>query len=206
MVLVITMDLLFASVPALLVVLLCTSFVKLVTTFSILRVGLGLQGSGMAIVVVLVAGVFSLYLGAPLTTDLFRVGENPSGSAVYAACKPFFEAHTDSVLLSKVAKLREPLIASGVGGVSNTNQVAMTDALLPAFLLTELREALVIGVYLLVPFVVVDVLLAVICACGAMSQLAMGSLALPLKLLLFFAVDGWTLVTTRILKGYALTG
>jgi len=72
----------------------------------------------------------------------------------------------------------------------------------PAFLLTELREALTMAVVVLVPLVVVDLLVAQAAALLGMNQLPVAVVSVPLKLLLFLAIDGWTVVVGGLLAGY----
>ncbi len=180
------------SLPVFLLLLCCTPFIKLATTFSILRAGLGLSGAGTSAVVILLALVFSMYVSLPLVEHLLADQGTLNGGQVVATLRPFLQENTDSQLLSKVVAARQ----------NQKTAISSDYALLPAFLLTELRESLVIGVYILVPFVFVDILVAVLCACGAVPMLANGSVTFPLKLLLFLTVDGWTLLTTRLLRGY----
>jgi type III secretion protein R len=75
----------------------------------------------------------------------------------------------------------------------------------PAFALTELKTAFRIGFFLLLPFLVIDLLVAVVLLALGMHTLETRVLALPCKLLLFVAVDGWALLTRGLLLGYAGT-
>jgi flagellar biosynthesis protein FliP len=68
-----------------------------------------------------------------------------------------------------------------------------------AFLISELKSALSIGVMLLVPFVVTDILVAHFLTLVGISSLSAAVVSLPLKLLLFLAVDGWTLLAKKLL-------
>ena len=74
--------------------------------------------------------------------------------------------------------------------------------LLPAFLLTELSEAFQIGVLILLPFVVIDLVVAAILATLGLTTLTPGAVALPLKLLLFVLVDGLSTLSRALVAGY----
>lgn len=74
--------------------------------------------------------------------------------------------------------------------------------LAPAFLTTELREAFAIAVLLFIPFLVLDLVVALGLSALGLQSTQPGTVALPLKLLLFVAVDGWRLLVEALLRGY----
>jgi type III secretion protein R len=74
--------------------------------------------------------------------------------------------------------------------------------LAPAFVATELREAFAIAVLIFVPFLVIDLVVGLGLAALGLSGTSPQSIALPLKLLLFVAVDGWRLLLEGLLRGY----
>jgi type III secretion protein R len=76
----------------------------------------------------------------------------------------------------------------------------------PAFALAELKTAFRIGFFLLLPFLVIDLLIAVVLLAVGMHTLDARVVALPLKLLLFIAVDGWALIAKGLLVGYTGAG
>ena len=75
-------------------------------------------------------------------------------------------------------------------------------SLLPAFLLTELREAFQIGFLLFLPFLVVDLVVTNLLVGLGMTMLTPTSVSLPLKLLLFYLADGWFLLSKSLVEGY----
>jgi flagellar biosynthesis protein FliP len=75
--------------------------------------------------------------------------------------------------------------------------------LAPAFLATELREAFAIAVLVFVPFLVIDLVVALALAALGLQATQPQVVALPLKLLLFVAADGWRLLIDALLRGYA---
>jgi flagellar biosynthetic protein FliP len=77
------------------------------------------------------------------------------------------------------------------------------EALLPAFLVSELETAFAIGFRLLLPFLVLDILVAVLVSATGLVMLPPTMVSLPLKLLVFVAADGWTLVVRGLLDGFA---
>ena len=76
----------------------------------------------------------------------------------------------------------------------------------PAFLLSELTTALVIGFYLYLPFLVVDLVVSAVLAAMGLFMLPPTLVALPLKLILFVLADGWLLVASRLLQTFSVGG
>jgi flagellar biosynthetic protein FliP len=79
------------------------------------------------------------------------------------------------------------------------------EALLPAFLVSELETAFSIGFRLLLPFLVLDILVATLVVSTGLVMLPPSLVSLPLKLLVFVAADGWTLVIRSLLDGVGAT-
>lgn len=77
---------------------------------------------------------------------------------------------------------------------------------LPAFALTELREAFMIGFLVLLPFLVLDLVVASALQSVSLTTLQPSTVSLPFKLLLFVMIDGWTLLTQGLILGYAPVG
>ena len=73
----------------------------------------------------------------------------------------------------------------------------------PAFVTTELREAFTIAILIFIPFLVIDLVVALGLASLGLASTSPQTIALPLKLLLFVAVDGWRLLLDSLLRGYA---
>jgi flagellar biosynthetic protein FliP len=74
--------------------------------------------------------------------------------------------------------------------------------LIPAFVLSELRAAFIIGFVVFVPFLVVDIVVSAVLMSLGMVMLPPSLVSLPFKLLLFVLVDGWSLVVTTLLGSY----
>ncbi|MBK9069944.1 MAG: hypothetical protein IPL79_02905 [Myxococcales bacterium] len=87
---------------------------------------------------------------------------------------------------------------------SGRTNVASNDWLVvaPAFALTEFREALMLGLILMLPFLVLDVVAGVALSILGLGNVAVASVALPLKLMLFIFIDGWRLVSETLVSGY----
>ncbi len=108
--------------------------------------------------------------------------------------KAFLARHVD-------ARDRETFVGLSVrmGRTATGDELSV---LAPAFLTTELREAFAIAVLIFVPFLVIDLVVGLGLAALGLHATQPQTIALPLKLLLFVAVDGWRLLIDALLRGY----
>jgi flagellar biosynthetic protein FliP len=74
--------------------------------------------------------------------------------------------------------------------------------LIPAFMLTEIKKAFIIGIYLFIPFLIIDMVVASVLMSMGMMMLPPVMISLPFKIILFVLVDGWTLLTYEIVRSY----
>ena len=195
-----------AYLTGFLAVLLFTAFVKILTTLNILRSGLGLEGAGFGLVMIALAlalalVVSSAHSGIPLGTLMQRGGELAALEQRFA---PFLKQQADPAVVERLSR-----IAGGGGGVTGSAAPAAAEpsaeVMLAAFLITELTEAFQIALIILVPFLVIDLLVVNALMALGVTQLATAVVSMPLKLLLFFAIDGWTLLSEKLLTTYGGT-
>ncbi|MEC9439552.1 MAG: type III secretion system export apparatus subunit SctR [Myxococcota bacterium] len=204
-----------ALLPFLLIMV--TSFVKVAVVLSLLRTAIGAQQVPPNQVITGLAIVLSVYIMAPVAMDTYQVvepvvqkieqtEERPEyeewvGTAKEAVkpLKGFLLKHADPaerVLLHELAiQLRTP---------EQQKSLEADDLIIaiPAFVLTELKEAFTIGFLLFVPFLIVDLVVANILLSLGMHMLSPTTVSLPFKLLLFVLVDGWYLVVKGLILGY----
>lgn len=179
-------------------ILLASSFVRFATVLTILRFGLGLRSMTFGIVtaglaLALATAVLERDLGAE-KLSIFRPASLASAD-VEKTFRPVLERRTDKKL---VDDLGDKLSKRDTPGVSEDAPFGL---LLSAYVISELKIAFQIGLMVLVPFVVIDLLAANVLVMLGVTQITAGVLALPLKLLLFFAVDGWHLLIDKLLFG-----
>ena len=98
----------------------------------------------------------------------------------------------DIALFIKMAKIEKP---------KNRDDVP-TYCLVPAFMISELRRAFEIGVYLFFPFIVIDMIVASALMAMGMIMLPPVMISLPFKLILFILVDGWNLLTYELVRSF----
>ena len=188
-----------ALVP--LVLAAATAFTKSSVLLGALRVGLGAEALLPMAAVIALALVITIVVMGPTAADVLgeidarggfgALGGSPS--AWLDALEPwraFLFRHCDAAELEFFAELQardvqDPLVV------------------VPAFLVTELGEALAMAVVVLVPLVVVDLLVAQALALLGLTQMPVQLVAVPLKLLLFLAVGGWDVIVGGLVQGYA---
>jgi|tagenome__1003787_1003787.scaffolds.fasta_scaffold20972000_3 flagellar biosynthetic protein FliP len=187
------------------VLLMCTAFTKIVVVLSLVRSAIGTQSVPPNQVLVGLALFLSLFVMGP-TFDAMQsqgVGPYTKGTktleqAYTDGVKPlraFMLAHTRSEEVALMTK------ASGAAAPKTKDDVDLR-TLIPAFVLSELRAAFIIGFVVFVPFLVVDIVVSAVLMSLGMVMLPPSLISLPFKLLLFVLVDGWSLVVTTLLGSY----
>ena len=195
-----------ALVPVLLVTL--TSFLKISVVLSILRSALGAPQvppstavTGLALVLTLTVmapvGEASLAAaqGAPASAGALEAGARALGP--FKAFLARLARPDDQAAFLDLARRLRP---AGQGAEADPGDLAV---LAPAFMTSELRRAFTIGFLVFLPFLVLDLLVANVLLALGLTQLSPTSVALPLKLLLLVAVDGWRLLARGLALAYA---
>ncbi|TNM69402.1 flagellar type III secretion system pore protein FliP [Streptomyces sp. NP160] len=194
---------LLSVAPAML--LMMTAFTKIVVVLSITRNALGLQGVPPNQVLAGLALFLSLFVMAPVITQIntdavqpFLQGTITQGQMFEAAAEPLkqFMLHQtrqqDLALITRAADRPNP---------ANPADVPLT-TLIPAFVLSELRAAFIIGFVIYVPFLVIDIVVSSGLMALGMMMLPPVTVSLPFKLLLFVMVNGWGLIVTALVGSY----
>ena len=189
--------------PALL--LLCTSFTKVFVVLSITRNALGLSTVPPNQVLAGLALFISIFIMGPVLSDVnkdgvqpYLKGEKTQSVAFNDGVKPlreFMLNHTrkdELALFTKVADRPLP---------KTRDDVPLT-TLIPAFVISELRAAFIIGFVIYIPFLVIDLVVSASLMALGMMMLPPVSVSLPFKLLLFVLVNGWGLIVTSLVASY----
>ena len=194
------------------VLLMTTCFVRISVVLGLVRQGLGAAGVPGNQVVASLAIFLSALVMWPVWTQAWDQGLAPYQEGSLDAATAFERGslpirrwmaaqieqagNRDTMLLFLE---RHP---AGPQRAATYDEVPL-EALLPAFLVSELETAFAIGFRLLLPFLVLDILVATLAAATGLVMLPPTLVSLPLKLLVFVAADGWTLVVRGLLDGFA---
>jgi flagellar biosynthesis protein FliP len=185
--------------------LLVTSFTKIFVVLSLTRNALGLQSVPPNQVLAGLSLFLSLFVMGPVLTKVNKLGIQPylhgtkSQSAAWTdGVKPlreFMLAHT------RPQEIALMLRAGGLPNPADKAKLELT-TIIPAFVLSELRAAMIIGFVVYVPFVIIDLVVSSSLMSLGMMMLPPVSVSLPFKLLLFVLVDGWGLIITALVQSY----
>nr|WP_233205848.1 flagellar type III secretion system pore protein FliP [Cryobacterium sp. Y82] len=196
---------LLSVAPALL--LMMTSFTKIFVVLAMTRNALALPSIPPNQVLAGLALFLSLFIMAPVLTDINNIALQPylDGSlnftdALNLGSEPlrqFMLANTrgeDLALMTRAADQPNP---------DNPDDVTLL-TLIPAFMISELRAAFIIGFVIFIPFLVIDIVVSAALMSMGMMMLPPVMISLPFKILLFVLVDGWGLIITSLIGSYQM--
>lgn len=186
---------LLTILPALL--LMMTSFTRIIIVLSILRQALGLQQSPPNQVLVGLALMLSLFVMTPTLTAVNEAALTPYAEGTLSAEAAIGKAgeafHGFMFRQTRRADLLMFADIAGAGGFTGAADVPFS-ILLPAFVTSELKTAFQIGFMLFLPFLVIDLVVSSVLMSLGMMMLSPTLVSLPFKLLLFVLIDGWSLL------------
>ncbi|QQX80546.1 flagellar type III secretion system pore protein FliP [Shewanella sp. KX20019] len=189
--------------PALLMML--TSFTRIIVVLAILRQALGLQQSPPNKVLIGIALVLTIFIMRPVGQSIYDEaflpydqGQIELTEAVALGEKPlrqFMLAQTRETDLEQMLKIAdEP--------TTLTAEQIPFFVLMPAFVLSELKTAFQIGFLLFLPFLVIDLVVASVLMSMGMMMLSPLIISLPFKLMVFVLVDGWSMTVSTLVASY----
>jgi flagellar biosynthetic protein FliP len=189
--------------PALLIMM--TSFTRIAIVLSLTRNALGLQGIPPNQVIVGLSLFLSLFVMGPTLSKINNEALQPmlhdeidQGTAYNNAVGPIRE-----FMLKQTRKGELQLFVSETTEEKPaTSDDVPLNALIPAFILSELKTAFIIGFIIFIPFLVIDIIVSSSLMSMGMMMLPPSLVSLPFKLLLFVMVDGWALVVRSLLQSF----
>ena len=188
------------------VLLLATSFTKIIVVLGLTRNALGLPTSPPNQVLTGIALFLTLFVMGPVFSDINDVAVQPymDGTMTVSQAYDAGVVPLRSFLLENTREdeLKLMIGLSGEDKPADESEVSMT-TLIPAFVLSELKSAFIIGLVIFIPFLVLDMLVSASLMAMGMMMVPPTVVSLPFKLLLFVVVDGWALITTALVGSYA---
>ena len=185
--------------------LLTTSFTKIIVVLSLTRNALGLQSAPPNQVITGIALFLTLFVMGPVFSDINELAVQPYLAGTVTATQaydvgvvPLREFLLDN---TRDDELELMVGLSGEEAPTDRAAVSMT-TLVPAFVLSELKSAFIIGLVVFIPFLVLDMLVSAALMAMGMMMVPPAIVSLPFKLLLFVVVDGWALITTALVGSY----
>jgi len=187
-------------------VILMTSFTRIVVVMSILRQAMGLQQTPSNQVIIGIAIFLTFFIMSPVLTKVNDTAVQPYINEQVTARQAFDLAQIpmkDFMLKQTRVKDLETFVNISGSTAQNPEDVSMA-VLIPAFITSELKTAFQIGFMLFLPFLIIDLVVASVLMAMGMMMLSPMIVSLPFKLMLFVLVDGWNLILSTLAGSFAL--
>ncbi len=188
------------------VLLMMTSFTRIIIVLSILRQAIGLQNTPPNQVLVGLALFLSLFVMRPVITEINQSAYTPYGagqiSVDEAVTRSGTVLHRFMILQTREGDLRLFAEMAGTPTFARPQDVPFT-ILLPAFVTSELKTAFQIGFLIFLPFLIIDLIVSSTLMSLGMMMLSPTIVSMPFKLLLFVLVDGWALTMGSLAASFA---
>ncbi len=189
--------------PSLLIMV--TSFTRIVVVMSILRTAIGLQQSPPNMVIIGLSLFLTFFIMAPTFERAYNDGIEPiinskmdEGDALIAISKPFKDFMLDNV--------NEKDLAVFLAMAKKDSEINKSDVpfqvLIPAFMISELKRAFEMGFLIFLPFLIIDMVVSSILMSMGMMMLPPVMISLPFKIIFFVLVDGWYMICAGLVKSY----
>ena len=188
--------------PGLLIMV--TSFTRFIVALSFLRSGLGLQSAPANLVLISLSLFMTFFVMAPTFDQAWQKGLKPlmdnqisQQDALAAVSEPFRE-----FMLSQVREKDMVLFEGLSKGRFEVTDRSKADLrlLIPAFMISELRRGFEIGFLIVLPFLVIDMIVATLTMSMGMMMLPPSVVSLPVKILFFVLIDGWNLLIGSLVR------
>ncbi|NJO23212.1 MAG: flagellar type III secretion system pore protein FliP [Sphingomonadales bacterium] len=191
--------------PGLLMMVTC--FTRFVIALSFLRAGLGLQTTPANLILISLALFMTFYVMAPTFDNAWQNGLKPlmenkiNEQEAYARTTAPFKTFMRANVRERDLKLFEDLAGEKLGIRVEGSDVEMR-VLIPAFMISELRRGFEIGFLIVLPFLVIDMIVATLTMSMGMMMLPPTVISLPFKVLFFVLIDGWNLLIGGLVRSF----
>ena len=187
------------------ILIMVTSFIRIVIVLSLLRMAMGVQTSPPNSVIISLALFLTAFIMAPTFEAAYTSGIKPymDGEMELAEAYDFTAGPVKQFMLSQVRE-------EDLGLFINMAQIETPETpeeiqiyvLIPAFMISEIRRAFEIGFLIFIPFLVIDMVVASVLMSMGMMMLPPIIISLPFKLIFFVLVDGWQMIAGSLVKSF----
>lgn len=188
--------------PAILI--LTTAFTRIVIIFSLLRTAMGTQNIPPNQILIGLSLFLTMFVMAPTYEQINEKAFQPlvKKEITWEVALDRAEDPIREFMLKNTYKKDLQLFLDYRGEKPKTKEDVSLLALIPAFVISELKTAFVVGFYLFIPFVIIDLIVASVLMSMGMMMMPPVVVSLPAKLLVFVLADGWSVLVNAILMGY----
>ena len=191
--------------PGLLIMVTC--FTRLIVALSFLRSGLGLQTTPANLILISLALFMTFYIMTPTFDRAWNEGVKPlsenqitQAEAYKKIVEPFREFMLANVR-EKDLQMFEEIAKEKFKRVETTKEIDLR-VLIPAFMISELRRGFEIGFLIVLPFLIIDMIVATLTMSMGMMMLPPTVISLPFKVLFFVLIDGWHLIVGNLIRSF----
>ncbi|TGK78919.1 flagellar biosynthetic protein FliP [Leptospira noumeaensis] len=190
------------------IVMSVTSFTKVVIVFDFVRRALSLQNLPPNQVMMGLALFVTFFIMAPTIGKVNDEALQPylNGKIDQTAMIEGSMKHLRQFMIRQLGKdgTKDVALFLKIGKVQNVKSFEDVPSyvLVPAFMLSEIKKAFIIGIYIFIPFIVIDLIVASALLAMGFMMLPPVMISLPLKLILFILIDGWNLLVLELVRSY----
>jgi flagellar biosynthetic protein FliP len=189
------------------ILVMVTSFPRFIIAFSILRTGIGLPSAPANMILISLALFMTFYVMAPTFDKAWDQGVGPlledqitEAQAIELIADPFREFMLNNTRPKDLALFVD--LAREQGQPIETDDNIDMRVLVPAFMISEIRRGFEIGFLVVLPFLVIDLVVATITMAMGMMMLPPTAISLPFKILFFVLIDGWNLLVGSLVRSF----
>ncbi len=187
------------------IILLMTSFTRIVIVLSFIRSALSLQGAPSNQVVIGLAFFMSLFVMSPTWSKIQTTAVDPYSEKRITGPEALDNASAaiKEFMLKQTRPQDMELFVTMAGIQASGGMQLPLNVVIPAFIISELKTAFQIGFLIFIPFIMIDLIVATVLMGMGMMMMPPVTISLPLKILLFVLVDGWNLIVQSLLESFA---
>jgi flagellar biosynthetic protein FliP len=189
--------------PSILVMV--TSFTRIIVVLHFVRVAVGTQSSPPNNVLIGLSLFLTVFIMSPVFSEIknnaidpLNSGEITTEEALSSAVEPLREFMLNQV---REEDLRLFMDIAEIDTVSDASEIPIT-VIIPAFIISELRAAFIIGFLIYIPFIVIDMVVSSVLMSMGMMMLPPTTISMPFKILLFVLADGWNLIIGQLVNSF----
>lgn len=187
------------------IIIMMTSFTRIVISLSFLRTAMGTQNTPPNNVLVGLALFLTLFIMSPVITQIQKTAYEPYIAEQITQEEAWNRAKiplkTFMLNQTEESSLKMYLEMSGTQLTQDRTQLPLR-VIVPAFMTSELKTAFKIGFFLFIPFLLIDVVVSATLMSMGMMMLPPAMISMPFKLLLFLSVDGWQLLFSTLARSF----
>ena len=188
------------------IVVMVTSFTRIIVALSFLRSGLGMQTTPSNIILISLALFLTSFVMAPTIDKAWTEGWQPYSEgkmtqqvAFDKTVAPFKQFMLKNVREKELALFQDMAAQEEFGAQPSVNDLRI---LVPAFMISELRRGFEIGFLIALPFLIIDLAVATITMSMGMMMLPPTVISLPFKVMFFVLIDGWSLLVGSLVRSF----